>query len=153
MHRERQELDIYMTHRAQLVSYANRIVYDVGYAEDVVQEAWARLNRASHAQPIDEPVRYLYRIVRNLSIDLLRRLSREGYRTSMDIEIASQIIADDNPSAETILIAREDIRIVLDAIAELPERERIAIEMYRFGDFKLREIAEHLEISVGLAHR
>jgi DNA-directed RNA polymerase specialized sigma24 family protein len=38
------------------------------------------------------------------------------------------------------------------AIAELPERTQIALEMHRFGGCKLREIADHLGISVTLAH-
>ncbi|MBL4801612.1 MAG: sigma-70 family RNA polymerase sigma factor [Emcibacter sp.] len=141
-----------MAHRVQLVNYASKIVYDTSHAEDVVQEAWTRLSRASENQLINEPVRYLYRIVRNLSIDFLRRSAREGLHVGLDMEIASRVISDDAPCAEATLIAREEMRIVLEAIAELPERERIAIEMYRFGNFKLREIAEHLGVSVGLVH-
>ena len=37
-------------------------------------------------------------------------------------------------------------------MAELPERTRVALEMHRFGGFKLREIAAHLGISVTVAH-
>ncbi len=33
-------------------------------------------------------------------------------------------------------------------MAELPERTRVALEMHRFGGFKLREIAAHLGVSV-----
>ena len=37
-------------------------------------------------------------------------------------------------------------------MAELPERTRVALEMHRFGGFKLREIAAHLGISVTVTH-
>jgi len=37
-------------------------------------------------------------------------------------------------------------------MAELPERTQIALEMHRLGGCKLREIADRLGISVGLAH-
>ena len=49
-------------------------------------------------------------------------------------------------------IAQEDLQRVLTALAELPERTRIAVEMHRFGGCKLREIAEHLGISLSMAH-
>ncbi len=39
-----------------------------------------------------------------------------------------------------------------EAMAELPERTRIAIELHRFGECTFKEIAAHLGISVGLAH-
>ena len=40
----------------------------------------------------------------------------------------------------------------MEAIAELPERTRIALEMHRFGGCKLKEIAAALGISIPLAH-
>ena len=39
----------------------------------------------------------------------------------------------------------------MDAMAELPERTRIAMEMHRFGGCTLKEIAEHFGISVSMA--
>jgi RNA polymerase sigma-70 factor (ECF subfamily) len=39
----------------------------------------------------------------------------------------------------------------MDALAELPERTRIAVEMHRFGGCTLKEIAEHFGISVSMA--
>ncbi len=47
---------------------------------------------------------------------------------------------------------RDDVRRVAAAIAELPERQRIAVRMYGLEGCKLREIANQLEISISLAH-
>ena len=41
----------------------------------------------------------------------------------------------------------------MEALAELPERTRIAFEMHRFGDAKIKEIAAVLNISLPLAYR
>ena len=41
----------------------------------------------------------------------------------------------------------------LSLMAELPTRTRIALEMHRFGGSTLRDIADHLGISIGSAHR
>jgi len=58
----------------------------------------------------------------------------------------------DRPSQEEALVSRDELRVVLAPMAELPERTRIALEMHRFDGFRLKEIAAHLGISVALAH-
>ncbi|MPZ30789.1 MAG: hypothetical protein GEV13_07290 [Rhodospirillales bacterium] len=74
----KQDVELYVAHRRALLTYANRIVRDPGRAEDVVQEAFLRLRTAAAANLLDEPVAYLYRIVRNLALDLQRHLTFEG---------------------------------------------------------------------------
>lgn len=144
----------FMTHRASLTDYAAKVLGDRGQAEDVVQEAWLTLaaRSGSAAAEVRAPLGYLRTMVRNLSIDLLRRKAREGRISGGDMDDASQIVADDRPSPETALGARRDLDCVLGVLRTLPERQQVAIEMYRFGGYKLREIADHLQVSVPLVH-
>jgi RNA polymerase sigma factor (sigma-70 family) len=48
---------------------------------------------------------------------------------------------------------REQLRLVADALNELPERARTAFEMHRLGGHSFLEISKRLHISVGLAHQ
>jgi DNA-directed RNA polymerase specialized sigma24 family protein len=48
---------------------------------------------------------------------------------------------------------RKPPRLLKDALADLPERSRIALEMYRFGGCRFSDIAGHLGVSVGTAHK
>lgn len=73
-----QILRLYIDHRRKLVEYAGGIVRDPGRAEDVVQEAFLRFRAAASGRLLKEPVGYLYRIVRNLALDRLRRTVLEG---------------------------------------------------------------------------
>lgn len=143
-------LSIYLAHRVELVDYATRIVGDRARGEDVVQEAFLRFRSTAADRPLDEPLGYLRRIVRNLAIDWTRRLSNE--RRTFDDGAEHAAVADDSPSQEAALVARDELRIVMAAMAELPERTRVALTMHRFDGCKLREIAAHLGISVALAH-
>ncbi|BBK44191.1 DNA-directed RNA polymerase sigma-70 factor [Allostella vacuolata] len=145
-------LAVYLAHRGELVSYADGIVGDRGHAEDLVQEAWLRFGAAAGDRPLDEPVGYLYRIVRNLAVDRRRSRSREARMVDAGAEAAVQDTADDAPSPEAAAVARDELRLLAEAMAELPERTRIALEMRRFGGCKLKEIAAHLGISVTLVH-
>ena len=58
--------DLYLAHRVELVDYATAIVGDRARGEDVVQEAFLRLDAATAGRTLDEPVGYLRRIIRTL---------------------------------------------------------------------------------------
>lgn len=145
-------LNIYGTHRRALIDYAERIVGSRAEAEDVVQDAWLHLRQALGRGALRDPVPYLYRIVRNLAIDVQRRARRQSGHFAEDIDTYVGELADDTPSPEAVVTAQVELQCVERALAGLPERQRIAIEMYRLGDFKLREVADRLNISVSLAH-
>jgi RNA polymerase sigma-70 factor (ECF subfamily) len=147
-----QTLTLYMAHRGELVNYASGIIGDRGRAEDVVQEAYLRFSEAAARRLFDEPVGYLYRIVHNLAFDGVRRLSLEGRHIRRGADPAVLEVAEERPSPEAELIARQELERVLAAIAELPERTRLAFEMHRFGGLKLKEIARRLGISTSMAH-
>ncbi|MBL4801615.1 MAG: sigma-70 family RNA polymerase sigma factor [Emcibacter sp.] len=141
-----------MDHRVELVNYANRIVRDTGHAEDVVQEAYLRFNVAVHDHFLEKPVGYLYRIVRNLAIDGRRRIQREERHIVSGADVEMVEIPEKVSSPEAVAAARAELRVMQGAMAELPERTRIALEMHRFDGIRLKDIARHLGISVGLAH-
>ncbi len=141
-----------MAHRGELISYASTIVGDRGDAEDVVQEAYIRFERAERSRTVTEPIGYLYRIVRNLSLDGVRRDAR-GFRGNANLSSAEvESLESIEPSPEESAEKRNDLRIVLEALEELPERHRIALEMHRFGGFTIRQIADRLNVSTGRAH-
>ncbi len=142
----------FMAHRAMLTDYAAKVVGDRVQAEDIVQEAWLSLTARPAGADVRNPLGYLHRMVRNLAIDALRRKARESRFSGGDMDVAERMVADGQASPEAALSARRDLACVLDVLQGLPERQRIAIEMYRFGGHKLREIADHLGVSVALVH-
>ncbi|WP_421995314.1 sigma-70 family RNA polymerase sigma factor [Reyranella sp.] len=143
---------LYIAHRGELVNYASGIVGDRARAEDVVQEAWLRFGAAAERRAPEEPLGYLYRVVRNLAIDGRRRLTREARVVDPGIAADGGLAVAGHPTPESEAEGREELRLLQAAMAELPERTRIALEMHRFGGFKLREIAARLGVSVTVAH-
>ena len=152
MLRDSNILALYVAHRGELVNYASKILDDRAHAEDVVQEAYLRFDAAADKRLLGEPLRYLYRIVRNLALDTRRRINRDRRRLVTDTGEAVAQVREDRPSPEAAVAARDELRVMGEAMAELPERTRIALELHRFGDCTFKEIAAHLGISVGLAH-
>lgn len=147
-------LDLYLHHRLALIDYAQPIVGCRARAEDVVQEAYLRLASADDtrapADPIRQPVGYLYRIVRNLALDCVRHRALEGDPATPEQRDAMPAAI---PTPEQQALDRDQIRRLVAALDELPSRTRCAFEMHRLGGQTFPEIACHLGISVGLAHR
>ena len=143
-----------MAHRRALVNYASGIVGDRAHAEDVVQEAYIRFSAAGRdghkGEPIAHPVSYLYRIVRNLAVDWARRSSLEPPAPDAH-EIATT--PNETPSVEETLLFRDELRVVAEALAELPERTRLAFNMYRLEGYTLQQVADRLGVSVVRAHQ
>jgi RNA polymerase sigma-70 factor (ECF subfamily) len=101
---------------------------------------------------LDEPLSYLYRIVRNLALDGRRSQAREERYLVRGADLLADGVPEDRPSPEAEAVGRGELRAVRAALLELPERTRIALEMHRFGGATLKDIADFLDISVGLAH-
>ncbi|KIQ30608.1 sigma-70 family RNA polymerase sigma factor [Pseudomonas viridiflava] len=145
------KLDLYLAHRSALVDYATPIVGCRARAEDVVQEAWLRFNgREDQTLSINNPVGYLYRIVRNLSLDLTRSMATEKRQPDSDALLAELPAVTASPEQE--VVGQDELQQVADALARLPERTRMAFEMHRLGGYTLQQVASALGISVGLTH-
>ena len=146
-------LNIFLRHRLALIGYATKITGSRDLADDIVQEAWLRLERTAARGGPDHPLAYLYRIVRNLAFDGHRKSGRESQVIRHVDFVHLSERADDAPTPERAMIAKSELERVRMAMADLPERTRKALEMHRFGGLKLREIASELGVSITLAHR
>lgn len=150
MSSDSQPLQVYLSHRAELLGYASRIVGCRARAEDVLQEAYLRFADTALQRTLDNPTGYLYRIVRNLAVALSRRLSLENRHWAEQALAEDDLQSSDSP--QVLAEQTAELSVLAAALAELPERTRTALEMHRLGGRKLKEIAAHLGISVALAH-
>lgn len=146
-----QRLQLYLAHRAALVDYAVPILGCRSRAEDVVQEAWLRLSRQHDTADIRHPASYLYRIVRNLALDQIRRTATEKAQPDADEVLAR--LASEQPSPEQSVTRQDELAAIDRALQTLPARTRLAFEMHRLGDFTLQQVAAHLNVSTSLVHQ
>lgn len=91
---------------------------------------------------------WIYRIVRNVCIDHLRKQSRR--------EVAAKATDDGDPGPRRDVAATEevsavDLRLSLEQAiaASLTAREAIAVKLIYFEGFTYREVAERLDMTVG----
>lgn len=147
------KLSLFLAHRAALVDYATPIVGDRTRAEDIVQEAYIRFmpSGSRTGQAVEQPLAYLYRIVRNLAVDGMRRRAME--RRQCGEAPAWWVVPSAPRTPEQEMAHRQTLARVESALARLPSEMRVAVEMHRFGGYSLREIASRLGVSVPTAHR
>lgn len=143
---------VFLAHRSKLIDYATPILGSREAAEDIVQDAFIRYMPAkTRINSSDQTLSYLYRIVRNLAFDVLKRkkIEKREAEGSPPFWIVSR--AEETPE-QTVLLC-DQIKTVTRILQTLPVEARIAVEMSRFGGFTLDEIAVHLDISVATVHR
>ncbi len=136
---------VFLAQRPMLVRLLTARLGNAEDAEDTLQDLWMRLDGLAD-RPIAQPAAFLFRVAANMATD--RRLSgeRRGARDHAWHEAADD--PDELPDAERALIARDKLARVEAAMAEMPERMRVALTMFRFEERPQREIAARLEISV-----
>lgn len=125
---------------SNLVRLARFFVDDRTAAEDLVQEAFIKLSRS--VQRIHDEAKvpaYLRSIVLNLARDHNRRgLVSLRHRLPADVEA---------PSIEEQLAVREDQQRVIDALRQLPHRQRDCLVLRYYNEDGIAEIAETLRLS------
>jgi RNA polymerase sigma-70 factor (ECF subfamily) len=143
---------IFVANRSALVDYATRILGSREAAEDIVQDAYLRFAPGkTTAVSARQAIAYLYRIVRNLALDGIKRRRIEVREQGRELPFWT--VPQDVQTPEETMMFCDEVRVASDALASLPEEVRIAAEMHRFHGFTLEEVANHLDISVATAHR
>jgi RNA polymerase sigma-70 factor, ECF subfamily len=124
---------------------ARRILRDQSLAEDAVQEAFLAVWRGA-SRFVPERSRastWVLMLVHRRAVDLVRHQQRR--RT----DPLDELPEEQDPVAADIPWQRLERERVLNALAQLPEREREAIELAYYGGFTQSELAERLGEPLG----
>lgn len=135
--RERAALAVLVRrHQDKVVSLALRFLGRREAAEDVCQETFLRIfERAGSYRPSAKFTTWLYRIVANLCWDHRRRAVREP------VSLGSHTSGGHTPDASHPAERRERRERIRRAVAELPDRQRLALILHRFHGMGHKEIA------------
>jgi RNA polymerase sigma-70 factor, ECF subfamily len=135
---------LYRRYARAVLSLALRLLRDRGRAEDATQETFTAIWRSARSyRPERGPgAPWLFAVARNAIVDRARARTDTPIEHGED-EPASE--AGPSERAEQAWLAWRVHR----ALAELPERERTALELAYWGQLSQTEIAEHLNVPLG----
>lgn len=123
---------------------ATRLLGDASEAQDVAQEAMIRLFRVAPEWRRGEAKisTWLYRVVSNLCTDRLRKRGR-----GVPLDDVSEPL-DPSASAEDMLQTGARATALRDALASLPERQRMAVSLRHLEGLANPEIAQIMDVGV-----
>jgi RNA polymerase sigma-70 factor (ECF subfamily) len=144
----------FLAMRAELLRFlaARRVPADE--AEDLLQDLYLRI-AGRPAGPVGQPRAYLYKMADNLLLDRRRAGARRAVRERSwsETESGGDSEADQTPSAERQLIARERLDRVAGAIALLPERTILILRRFRLEGLPQHRIAAEIGISLSAVEK
>lgn len=116
--------------------------------EDIVQEAYVRACQAEQATSIRAPSSFLFKTVRNLALDHVKRSESrlsDSFEEENSAEAFYQHSFGMNPQDETV--SHEEFSLFCDAVRLLPAQCRRAFVLKKVYGFTRKEIAEQMNIS------
>lgn len=139
-------------HQKPLLNYIYRMTGNPAEAEDLVQEVFLNIYRAApRYEPQAAFATWLYRIATNVTLNYLRdhkpQLLASLNQESECQENSILEIPDSHPLADEVLIEEERVRNIRNAVAALPENQRLVLILTKFQNLSLKEAAEILECS------
>jgi RNA polymerase sigma-70 factor (ECF subfamily) len=134
-------------HRQMVYRTALAVTSDESAAADLVQDTFLRLYRfASRVDPMRPLEPWLYRVTTNLAYTWLKKRKR-WWKAIKDM--AEWLSREKRPSPEPTYQNNEDWQMVQQAIAGLPNAQRVVIVSYYINDLSIQEISEIFSIPVG----
>jgi len=115
--------------------------------EDLIQESYARLaaQYASNFGEISHPPSYLFRTVRNVAADQLRRKRVVSIRSMADVSRLN--LLDEGPDPEEQLSAHEQLAQLQEAIDRLPRQCRAVFILRKVEGLSQAETARRMGMS------
>ena len=119
-------------------------------AEDLVQDAFVRLQVYSDAHEVETPEAFLVRTAVNLSVDQNRRSRRAPFDPkALDLELA----VDSSPRPDEVLSAQERLGRARQGLMQLSPRTRRILLGQRLDGLSYAELARREGISVSAVEK
>ncbi|MDP3072947.1 MAG: sigma-70 family RNA polymerase sigma factor [Opitutaceae bacterium] len=132
-------------HDSSLRAYLRGSFPAVKEVDDVVQESYLRIWKARTGHPIACARGFLFRVARNVAINLLNRERNSPLVPVKDL--AALAVVEDRPNAATAASLHEELSLLAHAIDALPARCREIVILRRIKHVSQKEIAARLGIA------
>lgn len=126
-------------YRPALMAFFMRRAASHSDAEDMTQELFAKLALSEGERTMDNADAYIFQMAANLLRD---RARRERVRSSYSAAVRAEPLDLEPLDPARVLMGRERLGEVSDALRELPERTRAIFLLFRLEGMKQAELAE-----------
>lgn len=143
--------ELFLAMESPLLTYARRLTSDHALAEDLVQEAFLRLQPLF--QEVEAPKSWLYRTVHNLAINHHRKQARILPLTpavsGQDAESEPPEVADPKPLPDDEIARWEGVGLVRLNLRSLDGRSQEIIRLRFLEDLSYKQISQRMGLTTG----
>ncbi len=134
----------FLSMKQRLYRLSLSIVRDTMVAEDVVQEVLIKIwNKREDAGKIENKPAWAMKMTRNLSIDKMRS---KHFKTGSIPE--GYDVVNKTHTPESITQSNDTVNTIQEIMQNLPETQRVCIQLRDIEEMKYQEIADILKISI-----
>ncbi|WP_206732262.1 RNA polymerase sigma factor [Halarcobacter mediterraneus] len=126
----------------EIYIYIKKSVFDRDLAEDITQEAFARVIKKADSKNIENERALLYRIAKNIMVDLYREKNRID-----KIAFNEEEFFQEENTIENQIIEAEQRSQLMEEIDKLPKKRRQAFTLHMIDGYSRQEVAEIMNIS------
>jgi RNA polymerase sigma-70 factor (ECF subfamily) len=146
--------ELYDRHAQIVYNLIVRIVGDLAVADELLQETfWQAWQKSGEFSGRGVAAAWLYRIARNKSLDQLRRQKARPQPVETDSEEEEQALWEqleaNSIAIEKVVERRWDHTYLRQALAEIPDEQRLCLELAYFEGMSQQRIAEHINMPLG----
>jgi RNA polymerase sigma factor (sigma-70 family) len=144
-------LAAFLERRENLVLFVAARLRSMATAEDLVQDLFLKVAAMEPQAEVRAPVALLYRMAVNLMVDHVRsdqrasqrnaQWRRETHTTLGGLDIVGE------PAADEALVAKERVRQLAEAVAELPPQMGRAFRLHKLEGLSQAETAQAMGVS------
>ena len=138
-------------HQGMVIGTVAKMLGSTSDSEDIAQQVFIRLWKSAPRYKVKAKfTTFLYTIMRNLVFNESRRRSRKKESSIDEREDDFHLqLEDSQAQSPDNQVLEGELRTAVDkAIAELPEKQRMAVILRRYENMPYEEIADVLELSV-----
>ena len=134
--------ELFRAHNSALIAFLRTRLSSASEAQEVAQEAYTRLLRMDDPGKIQQPKAFLFRTAANLASDRIRKRS---VRLEAPLD---DLFMDwlESPGPERRALLADEMRVVREALRELPAKTSQAFVMHLIQDMSFNAISQSMGV-------
>jgi RNA polymerase sigma-70 factor (ECF subfamily) len=137
---------LYLRHATVLGRFFHRAVGSRALSEELVQDTFFKIHRLRESyRPAASFRTYLFTVARSVLLNNWRRINQQR---NTQTDLPPDLDAGPASLVEAELGSRQELRLLQQALAGLPERQRTALLLVRFEELSYEEAATIMKTSV-----
>ncbi len=143
---------LFEQHYRSLVHFLMKKLGSEQEAQDIAQDAFAKLLGLGDDKVVTHLQAYLFRVANNLAIDRIRQKKRQQ-KIHQEVAPCVEDEATPHHGIEDAVEARQRLKLIQHILAELPPKCRMAFMLYKFENLSYLDIGNRMKVTESMVRK